>query len=145
MEEISEIQRKFNISDHLSINERDKMANFLFENMDLFVTEENPKLGYTNLVEHKIILKDNFVGKHHKPHRLYQFDPEDKNHTPKIVRYGSKSLNSYQQYYGPTKLELLGMVVSILDCNDYLRGAKFVVECDHKALQPLYQKQFKGA
>ena len=37
------------------------------------------------------------------------------------------------------------MVVSILDCADYLRGTHFIVECDHQALQPLFQKQFKGA
>ncbi|CAC5393194.1 unnamed protein product [Mytilus coruscus] len=37
------------------------------------------------------------------------------------------------------------MVVSILDCSDYLRGNQFIVECDHQALKPLYQKQFKGA
>lgn len=76
---------------------------------------------------------------------LYQVDPRDPESKPRIIRYGSKSLNSWQQSYGPTKLELLGMVVSILECNDYLRGTKFTVECDHKALQPLFQKQFKGA
>jgi hypothetical protein len=32
-----------------------------------------------------------------------------------------------------------------LDCADYLRGNSFVGECDHQALEPLYQKQFKGA
>jgi hypothetical protein len=37
------------------------------------------------------------------------------------------------------------MVVSVLEYSDYLRGGKFVVECDHAALQPLFQKQFKGA
>lgn len=47
--------------------------------------------------------------------------------------------------YGPTKLELLGMVTSIFDCTDYLRGTTFIVECDHQTLQPLFMKQFKGA
>ena len=37
------------------------------------------------------------------------------------------------------------MVVSVLECSDYLRGVKCLVECDHAALQPLFQKQFKGA
>ena len=74
---------------------------------------------------------------------LYQTDSDtDK---PMVVRFGSKSLTPWQQSYGPTKLELLGMVTSILDCADYLRGTKFIVECDHQALQPLFQKQFKGA
>ena len=76
---------------------------------------------------------------------LYQLDPEDNTQKPHIIRFGSKSLSVWQQAYGPTKLELLGMVVSILDCADYLRGTHFIVECDHQALQPLFQKQFKGA
>ncbi|CAG2218638.1 unnamed protein product [Mytilus edulis] len=76
---------------------------------------------------------------------LYQLDPEDKTCKPRIIRFGSKNLSRWQQSYGPTKLELLGMVVSILDCSDYLRGNQFIVECDHQALKPLYQKQFKGA
>jgi hypothetical protein len=76
---------------------------------------------------------------------LYQLDPNDNTQKPHIIRFGSKSLSPWQQSYGPTKLELLGMVVSILDCADYLRGNSFVVECDHQALKPLYQKQFQGA
>lgn len=75
---------------------------------------------------------------------LYQLDPEDNTQKPHIIRFGSKSLSVWQQAHGPTKLELLGMVVSILDCADYLRGTHFIVECDHQALQPLFQKQFKG-
>ncbi|CAC5411038.1 unnamed protein product [Mytilus coruscus] len=74
---------------------------------------------------------------------LYQKDSQISK--PKIIRFGSKSLKPWQQSYGPTKLELLGMVTSVLDCADYLRGVKFIVECDHQALQPLFQKQFKGA
>ena len=76
---------------------------------------------------------------------LYQLDPSDETQKPRIIRFGSKSLSPWQRSYGPTKLELLGMVVSILDCKDYLRGTDFVLECDHQALKPLYQKQFKGA
>ena len=74
---------------------------------------------------------------------LYQ--KEENSEKPKIIRFGSKSLTVWQQSYGPTKLELLGMVTAILDCVDYLRGNKFIVECDHQALQPLFQKKFKGA
>ncbi|CAG2212900.1 unnamed protein product [Mytilus edulis] len=76
---------------------------------------------------------------------LYQLDPDDETQKPRIIRFGSKSLSPWQQSYGPTKLELLGMVVSILDCADYLRGNYFIAECDHQALKPLYQNQFKGA
>ena len=61
------------------------------------------------------------------------------------MRFGSKVLNHWQKSYGPTKLELLGVVTSITDCSNYLRSHHFVVECDHAALRPLIQKQLKGA
>jgi hypothetical protein len=76
---------------------------------------------------------------------LYQLHNENGKDVPQVVRFGSKSLSKWQQSYGPTKLELLGMVVSILHSSDYLRGNRFVVECDHQALKPIFQKQFKGA
>ena len=77
---------------------------------------------------------------------LYQKHPSDSgNETIRVVRFGSKSLSHYQTSYGPTKLELLGVVTSILDCASYLRGRKFFVECDHQALKPLFQKSLKGA
>ena len=76
---------------------------------------------------------------------LYQKHTANNEEVPRVIRFGSKSLSKWQQSYGPTKLELLGMVVSILDCADYLRGYRFIVECDHQALKPLFQKQFKGA
>ena len=37
------------------------------------------------------------------------------------------------------------MVTSIIDCASYLRGRHFIVECDHQALKPLFQKSLKGA
>lgn len=73
---------------------------------------------------------------------LYQLHQKD---YPRVVRFGSKGLSKWQQSYGPTKLELLGVVTSILDCASYLRGRHFVVECDHQALKPLFMKQLKGA
>ena len=76
---------------------------------------------------------------------LYQIHYDTGTELPRVVRFGSKSLSKWQQSYGPTKLELLGMVVSILDCADYLRGNRFIVECDHQALKPIFQKQFRGA
>ena len=56
---------------------------------------------------------------------LYQTDPTKEK--PNIIRFGSKSLSHWQQSYGPTQLELLGMVTSILDCADYLRGTQFII------------------
>lgn len=75
-------------------------------------------------------------------YRLYQIHPDGK---PHVVRFASRRLNTYQQSYGPTKLELLGMVHSVLDCVYYLRGRHFVVNSDRQALQPLFQKQLRGA
>ena len=72
---------------------------------------------------------------------LYQMHGED---SPRVVRFGSKGLSKWQQSYGATKLELSGVVTSILDCASYLRSRHFLVECDHQALKPLFQKQLKG-
>lgn len=72
---------------------------------------------------------------------LYQYD---ENQTPRVVRFGSKGLSRWQQSYGPTKLELLGLVSAVMDCASYVRGRHFVVECDHQALAPIFQKKLKG-
>jgi hypothetical protein len=37
------------------------------------------------------------------------------------------------------------MVTAVLDSAAYIRGRHCVVECDHQALKPLFQKQLKGA
>ena len=72
---------------------------------------------------------------------LYQYD---ENQTPRVVRFGSKGLSRWQQSYGPTKLELLGLVTAVMDCASYLRGRHFVVECDHQALALIFQNKLKG-
>ncbi|CAC5414043.1 unnamed protein product [Mytilus coruscus] len=58
---------------------------------------------------------------------LYQKHPSDTGEQVRVVRFGSKSLNSWQKSYGPTKLELLGVVTSIVGCASYLRGDRFTV------------------
>lgn len=73
---------------------------------------------------------------------LYQIHEDG---TSKVIRFGSKGLAQWQRSYGPTKLELLGMVTAVLDCAPYIRGRHCVIECDHQALKPLFQKQLKGA
>ena len=73
---------------------------------------------------------------------LYQIHEDG---TQKVVRFGSKGLSKWQKSYGPTKLELLGMVTAVLDCAPYIRGRHATIECDHQALKPLFQKQLKGA
>ena len=57
----------------------------------------------------------------------------------------SKSLTHWQKSSGLTKLELPGVVTRIVDKSSYLRGNEFIVDCDHKALRPLFQNKFKGA
>ena len=73
---------------------------------------------------------------------LYQIHENGVKH---VVRFGSKGLSKWQQSYGPTKLDLLGVVTNVLDCASFLRGRHFVIECDHQALKSLFQKQLKGA
>jgi len=76
---------------------------------------------------------------------LYQRHPTETNEEViRVVRFGSKSLSKWQRSYGPTKLELLGMVTAILDCSMYIRQQKFIVETYHQALKPLFEKQLKG-
>jgi hypothetical protein len=49
---------------------------------------------------------------------LYQKHPDvnSKAEHIRVIRFGSKSLNRWQSSYGPTKLELLGLVTSVMDC-----------------------------
>ena len=77
---------------------------------------------------------------------LYQKHTEENSENKiRVIRFGSKALTSWQRSYGPTKLELLGVVTSIVENSSYLRGSKFILECDHQALRPLFQNKFKGA
>ncbi len=82
---------------------------------------------------------------------LYQIYPENEfpKGTPakeriKVVKFGSKSLTRYQSSYGPSKLEMLGILNAVLDCAPYVRGRQFFVECDHEALRPMFQKKMRG-
>lgn len=76
---------------------------------------------------------------------LYQKHAEKLGEKMRVIKFGSKSLIHWQTSYGPTKLELLGVVTCIVDNSSYLRGNEFIVECDHQALRPLFQNKFKGA
>ena len=76
---------------------------------------------------------------------LYQKHLENSDENIRVIRFGSKALTSWQKSYGPTKLELLGVVTSIVENSSYLRSNKFILECDHQALRPLFQNKFKGA
>ena len=82
-----------------------------------------------------------FAGSKGIGYMLYQIH---ENEQKRIVRFGSKELSEWQQSYGPTKLELLGVINSVLDCASYLCGRHFIIECDHQTLKPLFQKQLKS-
>ena len=64
----------FEIPDNLTTTEKIKLKQCLQSHKDLFVTEENPDLGFTEVVQHKISLKPDYRPKYHKPYRL----PPDK-------------------------------------------------------------------
>ncbi|CAG2219487.1 unnamed protein product [Mytilus edulis] len=61
----SKVKSLFTFPENLQETESDKLACLLNDNLDLFVTEDNPILGYTRVVEHKILLKPDAVVKHH--------------------------------------------------------------------------------
>ena len=43
---------------------------FLYDNKDIFVTKQSPDLGFTDLVQHKIILRPDAKPKYQRPYRL---------------------------------------------------------------------------
>ena len=57
----------FKLSDRLEETERDKLIELLHANLDLFVTDDNPELGFTRVVEHKILLKRTWLGNIRNP------------------------------------------------------------------------------
>ncbi|KAK3105335.1 hypothetical protein FSP39_022873 [Pinctada imbricata] len=59
---------------HLSESEKLSLGKVLFNARDIFVTKDNPGLGFTTLVEHHIHLRPDAESKHQRPHRL----PPDK-------------------------------------------------------------------
>ena len=82
---------------------------------------------------------------------LYYLLPERESHNlsererVRVIKFGSRTLKSYQRSYSPCKLELLGVTTAVLDLADYIRGRPVKVLCDHQALQPLLNKQCRGA
>lgn len=66
----SEFISNFNIPDHLSGDQKSTLIAFLNRHKSLFVTPENPELGYTEIVQHKITLKHDFKPKNQRSYRL---------------------------------------------------------------------------
>ena len=55
--------------------------------------------------------------------------------------YGDTNLNHNQKKYGSTELELLGLTYAIGKLDNDLRGHKFKIYSDHKALGYLIHKK----
>ncbi|CAG2209064.1 unnamed protein product [Mytilus edulis] len=79
----------FNIPEYLTEVQKSTLIEFLHSNKELFVTEENPDLGFTNVVQHQICLKPDFKPKHQRSYRL---TPEKKDilrhHLDELLRQG---------------------------------------------------------
>ncbi|CAC5404740.1 unnamed protein product [Mytilus coruscus] len=60
----------FDIPKHLSESEQGQLKGFLKSHDNIFVTDENPALGFTDVVQHKIILKPDFKPKYQRSYRL---------------------------------------------------------------------------
>lgn len=56
----------FNVNENLSDVQKDNLQHCLYQYQDISVTDENPLLGFTNVVEHRINLKPDAVSKHQK-------------------------------------------------------------------------------
>ncbi|VDI46664.1 Hypothetical predicted protein [Mytilus galloprovincialis] len=85
----SKFLSNFELPKHLSTDEQRQISQFLIQYKDLFVTDENPRLGYTELVKHNICLKPDFKPKHQQPYRL---SPDKKNvlrdHLDELLKQG---------------------------------------------------------
>lgn len=57
------------------------------------------------------------------------------------VGYFSKTLEPAQRNYGVTEIEGLGVVWAVTLLRPYLEGSKFLVRCDHRALQWIFTTQ----
>ena len=57
------------------------------------------------------------------------------------IMYGGTNLKHNQKKYGSTELELLGLTYAIGKLDNYLRGHKFKIYSDHKALGYLIHKK----
>ena len=62
--DFSKVESLCKLPDSLEDTERDKLVDLPRENLDLFVTDDNPELAFTRVVKHKMLLKPDVVGEH---------------------------------------------------------------------------------
>lgn len=72
--EFDKFKSNFPVSGDLSPEEQTRLYHTLYKHRQVFTTEDNPDIGFTALVEHRITLKPDVVSKHQRPYRL----PPDK-------------------------------------------------------------------
>jgi hypothetical protein len=62
--------RNFELNENLNTEQNTRMLEFLYQNRDIFASEDNPSLGCSDLEQHHIILKQNCRPLHQAPYRL---------------------------------------------------------------------------
>ncbi|XP_045176579.2 uncharacterized protein LOC128545883 [Mercenaria mercenaria] len=70
----SKFMSEFDVDPKLSDEQKAQLYQCLYEHKSVFITEDNPGLGHTTVVEHQIHLKPEAQSKHQRPYRL----PPDK-------------------------------------------------------------------
>ena len=73
---------------HLSDSQFSDLSKTLYAHKNLFVTKDNPGLGFTTLVQHHIHLKPDVKSKHQHPYRL---NPDKK----EVLRHHLQELLSH--------------------------------------------------
>ncbi len=63
-----------------------------------------------------------------------------KDGTPRLIRCGSRSLNSAEKRYATIELECLGVYYGIKSCEHFLQGISFHVVTDHRPLLGIFAK-----
>ena len=88
-EKFQTFTRNFELNENLNTEQNTRMLEFLYQNRDIFVSEDNPSLGCSDLEQHHIILKQNCRPLHQAPYRL----PPDKreilrHHLDELLEHG---------------------------------------------------------
>ncbi|CAG2254909.1 unnamed protein product [Mytilus edulis] len=73
---VVEFYKEFHLSEDLNETQLLQLQRCLYENRYLFVTKDNPDLGFSSLIEHKINFKPNAISKHQNPYKLPPYKRE---------------------------------------------------------------------
>ncbi|CAC5369127.1 unnamed protein product [Mytilus coruscus] len=79
----------FSIPEPLNPEQTTQLTDCLYENKNIFVTKENPDLGFSTYVQHKINLKPDVKPKHQQPYRLLPHKREVlRHHLDELLKQG---------------------------------------------------------